>query len=815
MANGDDKATLSSLMDSTARQEVNPEELELDIEIASPGTFEPKMTDASEGVEISEAEDGGVIVDFDPSEMIMVDENDFYRNLAEEMDDGDLATISNELLSEYEANRSSRSDWEDSYSKGLELLGYTYEDRTMPFRGATGVTHPLLAEAATQFQAQAFNELLPPGGPVRTAVMGELTREKQAQAERVKEFMNYYITNVMEDYTPEFDQMLFYLPLAGSTFKKVYFDATIDRAVSKFVPAEDLVVPYTATDLDTCPNVTQVVKMPLNDVRKRQVTGFYRDIQVLPSQGEEATDIAQAMEKIEGVQPNMIDYDCTLLECHVDLDLPGFEEMGEDGEPTGIKIPYVVTISEDNGQVLSVRRNYNEEDELKRKIQYFVHYKFLPGFGFYGLGLIHTIGGLSRTATAALRQLIDAGTFSNLPAGFKARGMRIRDDEEPLQPGEFRDVDAPGGAIRDSLLPLPFKGPDQTLFNLLGFVVEAGRRFATITDLKVGDGNQGAAVGTTVAMLEQGSRVMSAVHKRLHYAMKKEFKMLSRVMSEYLPQEYPFSVEGGDSSIMAADFDDRVDVIPVSNPNVFSQAQRIALAQSQLQIAQQAPQMHDLHEAYRRVYEALGVRDIDKILLPQSSDEPEPKDPAQENIDALSDSVLKAFEGQDHDAHIITHLTFGTSPMVAQNPIVAINLQKHVLEHVKIKAQEQAAVQLMQQTGGQPLNQELELELDSMVARIVAQEMQNLKQLSAQISGQGQEGPDPLVQLKQQELQLDAQRQEAELAMDQQELAMDQQRMRNKQAEFQQRLQSQERQTQARIQAALERELLKQQNKGG
>ena len=815
MANGDDKATLSSLMDSTARQEVNPEELELDIEIASPGTFEPKMTDASEGIEISEAEDGGVIVDFDPSQMMMVDENDFYRNLAEEMDDGDLAIISNELLSEYEANRSSRSDWEDSYSKGLELLGYTYEDRTMPFRGATGVTHPLLAEAATQFQAQAFNELLPPGGPVRTAVMGELTREKQAQAERVKEFMNYYITNVMEDYTPEFDQMLFYLPLAGSTFKKVYFDETIDRAVSKFVPAEDLVVPYTATDLDTCPNVTQVVKMPLNDVRKRQVTGFYRDIQVLPSQGEEATDIAQAMEKIEGVQPNMIDYDCTLLECHVDLDLPGFEETGEDGEPTGIKIPYVVTISEDNGQVLSVRRNYNEEDELKRKIQYFVHYKFLPGFGFYGLGLIHTIGGLSRTATAALRQLIDAGTFSNLPAGFKARGMRIRDDEEPLQPGEFRDGDAPGGAIRDSLLPLPFKGPDQTLFNLLGFVVEAGRRFATITDLKVGDGNQGAAVGTTVAMLEQGSRVMSAVHKRLHYAMKKEFKMLSRVMSEYLPQEYPFSVEGGDSSIMAADFDDRVDVIPVSNPNVFSQAQRIALAQSQLQIAQQAPQMHDLHEAYRRVYEALGVRDIDKILLPQSSDEPEPKDPAQENIDALSDTVLKAFEGQDHDAHIITHLTFGTSPMVAQNPIVAINLQKHVLEHVKIKAQEQAAVQLMQQTGGQPLNQELELELDSMVARIVAQEMQNLKQLSAQISGQGQEGPDPLVQLKQQELQLDAQRQEAELAMDQQELAMDQQRMRNKQAEFQQRLQSQERQTQARIQAALERELLKQQNKGG
>ena len=812
MANGDDKATLSSLMDSTASPEITPEELELDIEIASPGTFEPKMMESSEGIEIERDEDGSAIVDFDPTEVIIVDENDFFRNLADEIDDRDLSAIANELLSEYEANRSSRSEWEDTYSKGLELLGYSYEDRTMPFRGATGVTHPLLAEAATQFQAQAFNELLPAGGPVRTAVMGEVTRDKEGQAGRVKEFMNYYITNVMEDYTPEFDQMLFYLPLAGSTFKKVYFDETLNRAVSKFVPAEDLVVPYSASDLDTCPNVTQVVKMPLNDVRKRQIAGFYRDIQVLPSQGEDMDSISQAIEKIEGVQPSMVDYDCTLLECHVDLDIPGFEEMGEDGEPTGIKIPYVVTISEDNGQVLSVRRNYDEEDELKRKIQYFVHYKFLPGFGFYGLGLIHTIGGLSRTATAALRQLVDAGTFSNLPAGFKARGLRIRDDDEPLQPGEFRDVDAPGGAIRDSLMPLPFKGPDQTLFQLLGFVVDAGQRFATITDLKVGDGNQQAAVGTTVAMLEQGSRVMSAVHKRLHYAMRKEFKILSRLMSEYLPQEYPYTVEGGDQSIMASDFDDRVDVVPVSNPNVFSQAQRIALAQSQLQSAMQAPQMHDMYEAYRRVYEALGVRDIDKLLIPQSSEDPIPKDPAQENIDALSDTQLKAFEGQDHDAHMMAHLSFASSGMVAQNPLVATMLQKHVLEHVKIKAQEQAAVQLMQQTGGQPLTPELELELDALVARLVAQEMQNLKQMAAQLSGAGAPPPpDPLVELKQQELQLDAQKQQAELQMDQQELAMDQQRMENKQLEFQQRLASQERQTQARIQAALERELLKQQ----
>ena len=514
------------------------------------------------------------------------------------------------------------------------------------------------------------------------------------------------------------------------------------------------------------------------------------------------------MDKLEGVEPSNVDYDCTLLECHVNLDLDGFEDMGEDGEPTGIKIPYIVTISEDNGQILSIRRNFKEDDDLKKKIQYFVHYKFLPGFGFYGLGLIHTIGGLSRTATAALRQLIDAGTLSNLPAGFKARGLRVRDDEEPLQPGEFRDVDAPGGAIRDSLMPLPFKGPDGTLFQLLGFVVDAGRRFATITDMKVGDGNQQAAVGTTVALLEQGSRVMSAVHKRLHYGMRQEFKLLARVMSEYLPQEYPYAVMGGDRTIMRQDFDDRVDVIPVSNPNSFSQAQRISLAQSQLQMAMQAPQIHDLHEAYRRMYEALGVDDIDKILIAPSSEDPIPKDPAQENIDTIDNVQLKAFEGQDHDAHIMAHLTFGTVTYVAGATAV-ISLQKHIIEHVKLKSQEMATAQLLQQTGGQPLTPDLELQLESMVAQMNAQEFAKLKQLTAQVTGQG---PDPLVQLKQQELQLDAQKQQADIQMDQAELQLDQQRMANKQTEFQQRLASQERQTQARIDAAREREIMKMRN---
>ena len=810
MANGDDKSQLSSLMDTTAiGPEINEEEMELDIEVAAPGTFVGSVNEIlPEGIEIEPDEDGGVTIDFDPMAMVGIDDGDFYRNLAEELDDTELSRLSSELLSEFDANKASRSEWEDAYSKGLELLGYNYEDRTMPFRGATGVTHPLLAEAATQFQAQAFNELLPPSGPVRTHVVGEKTKGNEAQAHRVKDFMNYYITNVMEEYTPEFDQMLFYLPLAGSTFKKVYYDEAMNRAVSKFVPAEDIVVPYSASDVDSCENVTQVLKMSFNDLRIRQVMGFYRDIPVIPSQSD-SNEVTDQMDKLEGVEPSNVDYDCTLLECHVNLDLDGFEDMGEDGEPTGIKIPYTVTISEDNGQILSIRRNFKEDDDLKKKIQYFVHYKFLPGFGFYGLGLIHTIGGLSRTATAALRQLIDAGTLSNLPAGFKARGLRVRDDEEPLQPGEFRDVDAPGGAIRDSLMPLPFKGPDSTLFQLLGFVVDAGRRFATITDMKVGDGNQQAAVGTTVALLEQGSRVMSAVHKRLHYGMKQEFKLLARVMSEYLPQEYPYAVMGGDRTIMRQDFDDRVDVVPVSNPNSFSQAQRISLAQSQLQMAMQAPQIHDLHEAYRRMYEALGVDDVDRILIAPSSEDPIPKDPAQENMDVIDGVQLKAFEGQDHDAHIMAHLIFGTSPMLQALPQAAIALQKHIIEHVKIKCQEMATAQLLQQTGGQALTPDLELQLESMVAQLNAQEFAKLKQLTAQITGQG---PDPLVQLKQQELQLDAQKQQADMQIDQAELQMDQQRMANKQTEFQQRLASQERQTQARIDAAREREIMKMRN---
>jgi hypothetical protein len=583
----------------------------------------------------------------------------------------------------------------------------------------------------------------------------------------------------------------------------VYYDENLGRAVSKFIPAEHLVVPYETSDLETCPNITQTLRISLNELRKKQISGFYLDIPVLPGQSE-GDSVTDEINRIDGMSPSQIDYDCTLLECHVDLDIEGYEEKDDDGEPTGIKVPYVVTISQDNGQILSIRRNYREDDDMKRKIQYFVHYKFLPGFGFYGLGLIHTIGGLSRTATAALRQLIDAGTLSNLPAGFKARGLRIRDDDDPLQPGEFRDVDAPGGAIRDSLMPLPFKGPDGTLFQLLGFVVDAGRRFATITDMKVGDGNQQAAVGTTIALLEQGSRVMSAVHKRLHYAMRLEFKILSRVMSESLPDEYPYAVEGEDSAVKATDFDDRVDVVPVSDPNVFSQAQRIALAQTKLQLAGAAPDLHNMYEVYRDMYDALGVKDTDRIMKRVPDEEPTPKDPAQENIDVMDMVVLKAFQGQDHESHIMAHLIFGASPMIGNMPAMAIALQKHCIEHVQIQAEEMAMMEMRNQGPMAPEQQEMLME--AIKAKFVAQGMQQLRQLSQQASGQG---PDPLVQLKEKELQLRAQAEQNDAQNDQAKLNLDAQNQRLRADQFQQRLSSQERQTAARIDAAMQREFIK------
>jgi hypothetical protein len=806
---------ISTMVERLDETVMTPElTIEEQVEVAIPGSLRPKEMDGSV-IEVLTEEDGSAVVDFDPQPESTIDEGDFYRNLAEELDDTALGLLVSDLTSQYENNNNSRKDWRDNYEKGLQLLGYKYEDRTEPFRGASGVTHPILAEAATQFQAQAYNELLPPSGPVRTVVMGAVDKKKEQQAHRVKEFMNYYLMNEMQEYTPEFDQMLYYLPLAGSAFKKVYYDSALNRPVSTFVPATDLIVPYETSNLETCPIITHRIDMNVNDLRKQQIAGFYLDVPIMPSQ-RTPDDVRAEMNKIQGAEPTQGDYDTTLLEFHVELDLDGFEHQDAEGEATGIKLPYIVTVCEDTNVVLSIRRNYLEDDEDFKKIEYFVHYKFLPGFGFYGLGLIDTIGGLATTATASLRQLIDAGTLSNLPAGFKARGLRIRDDADPLSPGEFRDVDAPGGAIRDSLMPLPFKGPDTTLFQLLGFVVDAAQRFATITDMKVGDGNQQAAVGTTVALLEQGARVMSAIHKRLHYAMRKEFKILARVMHEFLPQEYPYDVAGASPQIMAQDFDDRIDVVPVSNPNIFSQAQRIALAQSQLELAMQAPDLHNLPEAYRRMYEALGVRDIDTILNAPELAAPQPVDPAQENVDALDNTDLKAFEGQNHDAHIAAHLVFMASGVVQATPAAAIALQKHVMEHIKLLAKETVMTGFMAQSQGQEPNEEQIIQIEADISQIIAEKIAEVRMQSQNIMNQGQgEGPDPLIALKEQELGIKEQKTAADIANDQGKLDLEQQKAQERSRQFDDRLESQEKQTEQRINASNMRENMRLREKLG
>ena len=679
------------------------------------------------------------------------------------MDESDLRSIAADLMSEFESDKNSRSDWEKTYTEGLDLLGFKYDDRARPFSGASGVTHPLLAEAVTQFQAQAYKELLPAGGPVRTVVVGQETPDILQQAERVKEFMNYQVTEVMEEYDPDLDQLLFYLPLAGSAFKKVYYDGALGRAVSKFVPAEDLIIPYYATDLDSCERITHSVKMMGNDLRKLQVSGFYRDIDIMKPK-EEKSEVGQKYDELEGrvddYQNNMT---VTLLEFHVNLDIIGFEDLDvQTKEPTGIRLPYIVTVEEQSGEILSIYRNWKQGDQSHVKKQYFVHYKFLPGLGFYGFGLIHMLGGLSRTATSALRQLIDAGTLSNLPAGFKARGLRIRDDDNPLQPGEFRDVDAPGGAIRDSLMPLPYKEPSATLFQLLGFVVKAGQRFAAISDMKIAEGGaQQAPVGTTLALLERGTKVMSAIHKRCHYAQRLEFKLLAKVLTEYLPPEYPYAIAGGNRVIKMQDFDDRVDILPVSDPNIFSMAQRVTLAQTQLQLAQSNPDMHNMHEAYRRMYEALGVPDV-QLILPPPPPKPTPLDPAVENSYSLQGKPFQVFPQQDQEAHIRAHRAFMSSLLVKSSPPTLTIMQGHVSEHVShmaraiVDQETQEEIQsVAQQYGGQlppELQQQFQAELEKKVAQKIAE-------ITEQMVGEEQEmmdtaSQDPLVDLKNKEITL-------------------------------------------------------------
>ena len=729
-------------------------------------------------IEVTQTDDGGAEINFEPGAVNQAGTESHFDNLADLLPDEVLGDLASTLYENYMQYKQSRKDWEDSYVKGLDLLGFKYENPTQPFQGASGATHPVLAEAVTQFQAQAYKELLPATGPVHTQIMGKPDRAKEEQSVRVKDFMNYQLMDKMKEYEPEFDQMLFYLPLSGSTFKKVYYDELLGRAVSKFVPADDLIVPYTASSLEDAEAVCHTLKMSENDLRKQQVSGFYRDVDIKPGYDQE-TDVEKKERELEGVTKTRQEDMFSIVECHLDLDLEGFEDIGEDGEPTGIKLPYIVTLEMGSREILSIRRNYQPDDPTRTKIQYFVHFKFLPGLGFYGFGLIHMIGGLSRTATTALRQLLDAGTLSNLPAGFKQRGIRVRDEAQSIQPGEFRDVDAPGGNIRDAFMPLPFKEPSQTLLSLMGIVVQAGQRFAAIADMQVGDGNQQAAVGTTIALLERGSRVMSAIHKRLYVAMKSEFKLLAGIFKTYLPPEYPYDVVGGQRNIKVADFDDKVDILPVADPNIFSQAQRITMAQTELQLAQSNPQIHNLYEAYRAMYTAIGVRDIDKILPPPQP--PQPIDPAQENILAMTGKPFQAFKGQDHQAHITSHLNFMSTNIARNNPIILGALEKNIFEHISLMAQEQIEVefreeiaqtmqmqQVMQQLMAQgpqmqqspqfmQIQQQLlgmQLSMESRKAKLIAEMTQEFMEEENKIMGQL--GNDPIAKLKARELDLKA-----------------------------------------------------------
>ena len=727
--------------------------------------------------DVQTLDDGTMI--FGEADMLDAPMMGFNDNLAEIMEDGDLGRVFNDCMADIDDDKASRKDWMDQYKEGLEFLGMKFEDRTEPFDGASGVIHPLLAESVTQFQATAYKELLPAGGPVKTQTVGMGTPATDLQASRVQEYMNYLLMQEMKEYDPETDQLLFYLPLSGSAFRKVHFDQAIGRPVSRFIPSEKLIVPYGTTSLESAVRITHVVDMPTNEVRKLQQSGFYRKTAISNrgSDAESYDEVEEEIDELQGVKPSGGgDYESELYEIHMDLDLPGFEDMDAEGNETGIKLPYIVTILPKQSAVLSIRRNYNQNDPMRKRIDYFVHYKFLPGVGFYGFGLTHMIGGLSKASTSILRQLIDAGTLANLPAGFKARGIRIRDDDTPLQPGEFRDMDAPGGSLRDALLPLPFKEPSGTLLSLLGMLVDSGKRFASIADMQVGDGNQQAPVGTTIALLERGSRVMSAIHKRLHYSQKIEFNLLARVIKESPVKAYPYMIANGQQQLMATDFDDRIDILPVSDPNIFSMSQRVMMAQEMLNMVQSNPQIHGpmgIYNAYRRMYEAMGIQQVDQIL--PAPPQPQPVSSAMENAGFLQGQPAQAFPDQDHDSHIAAHLQLYNTFVVqnvppGQQQVLAL-IQSHIYQHVDFKAretamqdpevtnmqqqlqvvQQQAMTDPMMQQQAQQMQQQMMLVVEDKVAQITTQILQ---ELAPQFAMPNQE--DPLVGLRKEELDIKA-----------------------------------------------------------
>ena len=744
-------------------------------------------------------EEGGAEVVFGKDPQPLGEEPDnFYDNLAEFLSDETQADISSYITQAVDDDKTSRDEWVETYTKGLELLGLKYESRTEPFDGATGVIHPILNEAVTQFQAGAYKEMLPSSGPVRGNIIGEPTPEVEAQAKRVQDYMNYQIMYEMEEYEPEFDQMLYYLGLSGSAFKKVYRDDVLGRPVSKFVPAEDIVAPYEATDLASAERITHIIKMSKNELRKLQVNGFYLDLEIPDESDPEADEVRKAYDEISGREAAGDSEEVTLYECHCYLDLEEYPDVNESNDETGIKLPYIATISADTEKVLSVRRNFAQNDPMKKKIGHFVQYKFTPGLGFYGFGLIHLLGNLSRTATANLRQLIDSGTLSNMPAGFKARGLRIADEQTPIHPGEFRDIDIPGGDIRTSLMALPYKEPSGTLFQLMGFVIESAQRFIGTTDLGVGDGRQEMPVGTTIALLERGAKIISAVHKRLHSSLKQELKMLGRLFAED-PTPYPYEV-GADEQIKTSDFDNRVDIIPVSDPNIFSMSQRVVLAQEQLKLATAAPEMHNLREAYRRVYEALGVDNVEQVLKPEP--QPQPMDPATENQFASQaaggQGKMQAFPDQDHDAHISVHLAYMQSRVAQMQPPILLTLEKHIYEHIGMKAQVMFQQQMQQDPNMQQLPPEAQA---STIARIQAQ-------LMAEYQQQQPPAPpsDPLVEIKKQELALREREMQMDQQMDQQKLQIDSQAKQENADIARERIASTEDIANMRAQIALQRQ---------
>jgi hypothetical protein len=737
-------------------------------------TPEPSREDMiRDAAQILVAEEG-ILIDDEIDAVPETIQIPFDSNLVDFLDKSDLGKLASDVLESIESDKESRSEWEKTYVEGLKYLGMKFDEtRSQPFQGSSGVIHPILAESVTQFQAQAYKELLPAQGPVKTEIVGVRTPEIEMQSQRVANFMNFYIMNVMQEYDPELDMLLFYLPIAGSAFKKVYYDQSMSRAVSKFIAPEDLIVPYEASDILSAERVTHVIRMSKNEIRKQQLSGFYADIELKgDSYRVNRSDIEEEIDEIEGQSPSYSENrDRTVYEVHTILDLSGYEDVDAEGEETGLKLPYIVTIDEQSQQVLAIRRNYVEQDITKQKVNYFVQYKFLPGLGFYGLGLSHMIGGLAKASTSILRQLIDAGTIANLPSGFKARGMRIRDEDEPLQPGEFRDIDTTGGSLKENLIPLPVKEPSSVLMQLLGMLIDSGKRFASIADTNIGDVNQAMPVGTTVALLERGTKVMSAIHKRLHYAQRIEFQLLAKVFSEYLPPVYPYQALGGAQEVKQTDFDGRVDVIPVSDPNIFSQSQRITMAQELMQLVQSNPEIHGpkgIYEAYRRMYSALGIDNVDSLLQPPPPPPPPPApiDAGIENSGFMMGQPQQAFEPQNHQAHVDTHRSLFLTEVVKTNPQLQALVIAHSMQHLQFMstqmAKEQMPPQIQQQV--QQLEQQMTQVPPEQQPQVVSQIQMITESFSSPIMaqltqdflmsiGQGSE-EDPLVQIRQKELDL-------------------------------------------------------------